>query len=413
MKGWFEMSANNTEIQIELAEKVSAKNYNPLPVVLSHGEGVWVTDVDGNRYMDMLSAYSSVNQGHRHPKIMKALTEQAERITITSRAFHNDKMGPFLKKLCELSGFEQALPMNTGAEAVETAIKTVRKWAYLNKGITDGEIIACENNFHGRTVTAISFSSEEQYKEGFGPYTPGFKLVPYGDIAAMEAAFTDKTIGVLLEPIQGEAGVIVPPEGYLEAVRKLCTEKCALMMLDEIQTGFCRTGKMFAHMHENARPDIMVVGKALGGGVYPVSAMLADSEIMNVFRPGDHGSTFGGNPLAAAVGHAALQVLVDESLAEKSQELGDYFMKSILAIGSPAVKEVRGKGLLIGVDIDPVYGDARKYCKALMACGILCKETHHTVIRFAPPLTISPSDLDWAIAQIAGVLSDEKLFSAE
>ncbi len=396
---------NQTQKAIALAEAVSAKNYKPLPVVLTEGEGVWVTDVEGNRYMDMLSAYSSLNQGHRHPRIISALKEQADRITVTSRAFHNDQMGAFLSLLCEFSGFSKALPMNTGAEAVETALKAARKYAYVTRGITDGEIIACTDNFHGRTISAISFSSEPQYKEGFGPFTPGFKLVEYGNIEAMKAAVTDKTIAVILEPIQGEAGVVVPPAGYLTAVRELCNKHKILMILDEIQTGFCRTGKNFAFEYENARPDIMTVGKALGGGVYPVSAMLSDDAVMGVFNPGDHGSTFGGNPLAAAVGKAALEVLVDEKLAERAAELGDYFTNELKAINSPYVELIRGKGLLIGVVIKPECGKARGYCEKLMALGLLCKETHEQTIRFAPPLIITKEQLDWALERIKQVLA--------
>ena len=395
---------SQTEKEIKLANEISALNYKPLPVVLSEGEGVWVKDIDGNRYMDMLSAYSSLNQGHRHPKIIKALKEQADRITVTSRAFHNDRMGTFLKKLCEMSGFKKALPMNSGSEAVETCIKAARKWAFETKGIKDGEIIVCADNFHGRTITIISFSSEPQYREGFGPFTPGFVIVPYGDIKAMEAAVTEKTIAVLLEPVQGEAGVIIPPKGYLKDIRSLCDRHKILMILDEIQTGFCRTGKMFAFMHEGARPDVLAVGKALGGGVYPISAMLSDEEVMGVFRPGDHGSTFGGNPLAAAVGKAALEVLEEENLAEKSRELGGYFMDKLKSLNSPFVKEVRGMGLFIGVEIKKECGPARTYCEKLMKLGLLCKETHEQTIRFAPPLVITKAQLDDAFEQVKKVL---------
>jgi ornithine--oxo-acid transaminase len=393
-----------TESEISLVDEVSAANYKPLPVVLTEGEGIWVKDIEGKKYVDMLSAYSSLNQGHRHPKIIKALKEQADKITITSRAFHNDQMGPFLKKLCDYSGFKKALPMNTGAEAVETCLKAARKWAYKTKGIEDGEIIACSDNFHGRTVTVISFSSEPQYREGFGPFTPGFVIVPYGDAKAMEGAVTKKTIAVLLEPIQGEAGVVVPPEGYLREVRKICDKNGLLMILDEIQTGFCRTGERFAFMHEGVKPDVLAVGKALGGGVYPVSAMLSNDEVMEVFRPGDHGSTFGGNPLAAAVGIASLEVLEQEKLAEKSKELGLYFMERLRGFNSPLVSVIRGKGLLIGVVIKPEYGKARIYCEKLMELGILCKETHEQTIRFAPPLVITKEELDEAIEKIKKVL---------
>ena len=399
---------SRTEEFIREAETWSAHNYHPLPVVIERGEGVWVYDVDGNRYLDMLSAYSALNQGHRHPRIVQALVEQAGRVTLTSRAFHNDKMGPFLKKLCQLAGFEKALPMNTGAEAVETALKAARKWGYLKKGVPENqaEIIAAENNFHGRTITIISFSTEPQYRFGFGPFTPGFKIVPFGDAEALERAITPNTVGFLVEPIQGEGGVIVPPEGYLRQIREITRRHRVLLMLDEIQTGFGRTGKMFAFQHEDARPDILILGKALGGGVYPVSAILADNEVMEVFTPGDHGSTFGGNPLGAAVAMAALDVLVDEGLPERAQELGAYFMDRLRRIQSPYVKEIRGKGLLIGVEIKPEYGTARPFCEKLLRLGILAKETHAQVIRFAPPLVITREELDWALERIERVLTE-------
>ena len=395
---------HQTERELNLVNEVSATNYKPLPVVLTEGEGIWVKDLEGNKYMDMLSAYSSLNQGHRHPKIIQALKDQADKITITSRAFHNDQMGDFLKKLCEVSGFSKALPMNTGAEAVETCIKAVRKWAYEKKGIEDGEIIVANDNFHGRTITVISFSSEPQYREGFGPFTPGFVLVPYGDSAAIEAAITPKTIGIMLEPAQGEAGVIIPPKGYLKDVRALCDKHNIAMILDEIQTGFARTGKMFCFEHEGIRPDVLAVGKALGGGVYPVSAMLSGDEIMSVFKPGDHGSTFGGNPLGAAVGMAALQVLEEEKLVEKSYTLGQFFMDELVAMNSPFVKEIRGMGLFVGVEIKEECGLARPYCEKLMALGLLCKETHHQTIRFTPPLVITKEELVDALAKIKQVL---------
>jgi len=395
---------HQTEKTINLVNEVSATNYKPLPVVLSEGEGIWVKDVDGNTYMDMLSAYSSLNQGHRHPKIMKALMDQAAKITITSRAFHNDQMGDFLKKLCDMSGFSKALPMNTGAEAVETCIKAVRKWALKTKNIEDGEIIVARDNFHGRTITAISFSSEPQYREGFGPYTPGFVIVPYGDAAAMEAAITPKTIGVMLEPAQGEAGVIIPPKGYLKAVRALCDKHKMMMILDEIQTGFGRTGKLFCFEHDGIRPDVLAVGKALGGGVYTVSAMLSDEEVMSVFRPGDHGSTFGGNPLGAAVGKAALEVLEEENLVEKSATLGQFFMDELVKMNSPYVKEIRGMGLFVGVEIKEECGLARPFCEKLMELGLLCKETHHQTIRFTPPLVITKEELTDALEKIKKVL---------
>ena len=394
----------NTQNQLELVNRVSATNYKPLPVVLSEGEGIWVKDLEGKKYMDMLSAYSSLNQGHRHPRIIQALKDQADKITITSRAFHNDQMGEFLKKLCDISGFKKALPMNTGAEAVETCIKAVRKWAFEKKGIEEGEIIVCADNFHGRTITVISFSSEPQYRDGFGPFTPGFVIVPYGDIKAMEAAINEKTIGVMLEPAQGEAGVIIPPKGYLKGIRDLCDKHKIMMILDEIQTGFARTGKMFAYEYEDIRPDVLAVGKALGGGVYPVSAMLSDEEVMAVFRPGDHGSTFGGNPLGAAVGLASLQVIEDEKLAEKSATLGEYFMDELRKINSPYVKEIRGMGLFVGVEIKEEFGSARPFCERLMELGLLCKETHQQTIRFTPPLVITKEELDQALGEIKKVL---------
>ena len=395
-----------TEEFIKEAERYSAHNYHPLPVVLSKGEGVWVWDVEGKKYLDCLSAYSAVNQGHRHPKIINALIEQANRITLTSRAFHNDKMGAFLKKLCEVAGFDKALPMNTGAEAVETAIKTARKWGYLKKGVEEdkAEIIVCENNFHGRTITIISFSTEPQYRFGFGPFTPGFKVIPFGDAVALEKAITPNTVGFLVEPIQGEGGVIVPPDGYYKAIREITKKHNVLLMADEIQTGFGRTGTLFAMDREGVKPDILIVGKALGGGVYPVSAILANNDVMDVFRPGDHGSTFGGNPLAAAVGMAAIDVIIEERLPERAEELGNYFMKRLREINSPYVKEVRGRGLLIGVEIKKEYGTARPFCEKLMELGILAKETHDQVIRFAPPLVITKEEIDWALERIEKVL---------
>uniref|UniRef100_A0A7V3KP83 Ornithine aminotransferase n=1 Tax=candidate division WOR-3 bacterium TaxID=2052148 RepID=A0A7V3KP83_UNCW3 len=395
-----------TEEFIKEAERYSAHNYHPLPVVLSKGEGVWVWDVEGKKYLDCLSAYSAVNQGHRHPKIINALIEQANRITLTSRAFHNDKMGAFLKKLCEVAGFDKALPMNTGAEAVETAIKTARKWGYLKKKVEEdkAEIIVCENNFHGRTITIISFSTEPQYRFGFGPFTPGFKVIPFGDAEALEKAITPNTVGFLVEPIQGEGGVIVPPDGYYKAIREITKKHNVLLLADEIQTGFGRTGTLFAMDREGVKPDILIVGKALGGGVYPVSAILANNDVMDVFRPGDHGSTFGGNPLAAAVGMAAIDVIIEERLPERAEELGNYFMKRLREINSPYVKEVRGRGLLIGVEIKKEYGTARPFCEKLMELGILAKETHDQVIRFAPPLVITKEEIDWALERIEKVL---------
>jgi ornithine--oxo-acid transaminase len=356
--------------------------------------------------MDMLSAYSAVNQGHRHPRIIAALKSQADRVTLVSRAFHNDQLGPFMKELCELTGMEMVLPMNTGAEAVETAVKTARKWGYTRKGVEkdQAEIIVCADNFHGRTTTIVSFSSEPQYKEGFGPLTPGFVMIPYGDARALERAITRNTVGFLCEPIQGEAGVVVPPEGYLKAAREICSRQRVLLMWDEIQTGFCRTGKMFCYQYEDAKPDVLILGKALGGGVLPISAVVASGEILGVFKPGDHGSTFGGNPLACAVARESLRVLVDERLAAKAAELGTYFMQELRMIHNPMIQEVRGKGLLIGLVLKPEAGGARKYCEQLKDEGILCKETHEHVIRFAPPLVIQKKDIDWALDRIRKVL---------
>ena len=383
----------------------SAKNYQPLPVVLAKGQGPWVWDVDGKKYLDCLSAYSALNQGHRHPKIVAAAKAQLDAITLPSRAFHNDQMGPFLHQLCELAGFPKALPMNSGAEAVETALKAVRKWAYKVKGVPKdkAEIIVCDGNFHGRTITVISFSPEEQYKDGFGPLTPGFTMIPYGDTAALEKAITPNTAAFIVEPIQGEGGVLVPPAGYLTKVREICTRHRVLFVADEIQTGLGRTGKMFCWQWEGggAKPDAVIVGKALAGGMYPVSAFLSNEEIMSVFNPGDHGSTFGGNPLGAAIGRAALSVLVEEKLAEKALQLGEWFMGELRKIKSPNIKDVRGKGFLIGVELT---GAARPYCEALMERGILAKETHDHVVRFAPPLVTEKKDLEWALGPIAEVL---------
>jgi ornithine--oxo-acid transaminase len=374
--------------------------------VLERGEGVWVWDVDGNRYLDMLSAYSALNQGHRHPAIIDAARRQLDTLTLTSRAFHNDQMGPFLKELCEATGFERALPMNTGAEAVETAIKMVRKWGYQVKGVQaeQAEIIVCENNFHGRTTTIVGFSSEPQYRDGFGPFTPGFKTIPYGDAAALKKAITKNTVGFLVEQLQGEGGVVVPPAGFLAAARQICTEHRVALVADEIQTGLGRTGRLFCYEWDNIRPDVLIVGKALGGGVYPVSAAIADSEYMDVFHPGDHGSTFGGNPLAAAIARAALRVILDEDLPARSAKLGAWFTDRLRAIDSPHVEEVRGKGLMIGVVIKESSGTARPFCEALEAKGVLAKETHHQVIRFAPPLTITEEELEFALEQAEAVL---------
>jgi ornithine--oxo-acid transaminase len=397
----------NTADYLAEVERYSAHNYHPLPIILSRGEGPWVWDIEGKRYLDCLAAYSAVNQGHRHPAIVRAAQEQLDRLTLTSRAFHNDQMGPFLRELCELTGYEKALPMNSGAEAVETAIKAVRRWGYRVKGIPAdrAEIIVCANNFHGRTTTVVSFSTEEAYRADFGPLTPGFKVIPYGDAAALEAAITPRTAAFLVEPLQGEGGVIVPREGYLRETAEICRRYNVLFVADEIQTGLGRTGKLFCCEWEDVKPDVLVVGKALSGGFYPVSAMLSGEEIMGVFNPGDHGSTFGGNPFGAAVARAALRVIVDEGLPERARELGDWFMERLRALDSPHVKEVRGKGLMVGVEIKRESGAARLYCEALMERGILAKETHEQVVRFAPPLVVERADLEWALEHIGEVLA--------
>lgn len=391
---------------IDLEERYGAHNYHPLDVVLERGEGVWVYDVDGVKYLDCLSAYSSLNQGHVHPRILNAMIEQAKRMTLTSRAFRNDQLGLFYKELAEMTGYEMSLPMNSGAEAVETAIKLARKWAYTVKKIPryQAEIITAQGNFHGRTITAISVSTEELYKHDFGPFTPGFVTVPYGDIIALEKAITPNTCAVMLEPIQGEGGVIIPPSGYLKKTVALCKQNKVLFIADEIQTGLGRTGKLFAAMHEGVRPDITIIGKALSGGFYPISAILADSDLMNLYQPGEHGSTFGGNPLAAAIGRASLAVIRDEKLTENAATLGNYFMDQLAEIPSKHVKEVRGKGLLIGVELKKEAGGARRFCEKLKADGILAKETHDNVIRFAPPLIIDKDTIDWALPIIRKTL---------
>jgi ornithine--oxo-acid transaminase len=396
----------NTKDYIELEDKYGANNYKPLDVVLTEGKGVWVWDVEGKKYLDCLSAYSALNQGHCHPHIVEAMLEQAQKLALTSRAFRNDKLGQFYKKLVDLTGYERVLPMNSGAEAVETAIKAARKWAYVVKGVPkyEAEIIVATGNFHGRTVTIVSFSTEDFYREAFGPFTPGFKIVTYGNIEEMKAAITPNTAAVMLEPIQGENGVIIPPDGYLKAIAELCKENNVLFIADEIQTGLCRTGKWFAAQHEGVRPDVTIIGKALSGGMYPISAVLADDPVLSLFLPGEHGSTFGGSPLAAAVAVAALEVLDEEHLAERANELGNYFMSKLREIDAPMVKEIRGRGLLIGVELYPEAGGARRYCEMLQEAGILAKETHEHVIRFAPPLIIEKETLDWAIEIIADVL---------
>jgi ornithine--oxo-acid transaminase len=392
---------------IELEERYGAHNYHPLDVILTRGEGVWVYDIEGNRYLDCLSAYSALNQGHVHPKILNALLDQVKQLTLTSRAFRNDQLPLFYKELSALTGYEMALPMNSGAEAVETAIKLARKWAYQVKGIPrhHAEIITCQNNFHGRTVSIISFSTEPLYRDDFGPFTPGFVSVPFGDAEAIAKAINPHTAAVLLEPIQGEAGVNIPPDGYLKRVRDLCTKNNILFIADEIQTGLGRTGKMFACDHESVHPDMLIIGKALSGGFYPVSAVVADTNLLGLFKAGEHGSTFGGNPLGMAVARAAMKVLVEENMVANSAKMGEYFQEQLIRISSPHVKEVRGKGLLIGVELYPNAGGARRFCEALVKVGILAKETHENVIRFAPPLIIDQAALDWAIPRIREVLN--------
>jgi ornithine--oxo-acid transaminase len=391
---------------IKLEQKYGAHNYHPLPVVISKAKGVWVWDVEGKKYIDMLSSYSAINQGHLNERIVKAATDQLKRVSLTSRAFSNDRMGRFLKKLCEVSDMEMALPMNTGAEAVETSIKMARRYGHQKMGIPEdkGEIIVCENNFHGRTTTIISFSSDAGSRNGFGPFTPGFVMIPYNDIGAFKKSINKNTIGILVEPIQGEAGINVPSPGYLKELRKVCTEKGILLMLDEIQTGFCRTGKMFCFQYEGIKPDILMVGKALGGGLYPVSAALSSKEIMSVFTPGSHGSTFGGNPLACAIGEESLNVLIDEKLADRANKMSAYFVKRLKEIKSGKIKEIRSKGLLIGVEFKLKEGETvRPICEKLMAKGVLAKDTHEKTIRFAPPLVITTDEIDWAIDRIKGV----------
>lgn len=396
----------NTQDYIALEKTYNANNYKPLDVVLERGQGIWVWDIEGHRYLDFLSAYSAVNQGHAHPRILQAMIDQAGKLPLTSRAFRNDQLPLLAQQLCELSGYEMMLPMNSGAEAVETALKIARKWGYVVKGVPQhqAEIIACEGNFQGRTISIISFSTEAQYQEGFGPFTPGFKTIPYGDAAALEAAITPNTVAFSLEPIQGEGGVIVPPDGYLKQVREICTKHRVLMFADEIQTGLGRTGKFFACDWEGVKADIVTIGKALSGGFYPVSAVLSSREILNVIKPGDHGSTFGGNPLAAAVAREALNVLIEEGLIENALEQGEYLMGRLRRIESEHIAEVRGRGLLIGVELKPEAGGARRFCEALKDEGLLCKETHDNVIRFAPPLVIRREDIDWAFERIEKVL---------
>lgn len=391
---------------IEIEEKYGAHNYHPLDVVIDKAEGVWVYDVDGKKYLDCLAAYSAVNQGHCHPRIVNALKEQADKVTLTSRAFRNSQLPLLYKELSELTGYPMILPMNSGAEAVETALKASRKWGYKVKGVPEdkAEIIACTNNFSGRTISIISFSTENQYKNGFGPLTPGFKIVEYGNIEDLKDAITPHTVGFLVEPIQGEGGVIIPPAGYLEEAYKLCRENKVLFIADEIQSGLGRSGKLFAFMYEKVCPDLITIGKALSGGCYPVSAVLGSKEVLGVFKPGDHGSTFGGNPLGAAVARESIKVLIEEKLIEKSYDLGNYFIEELKKVDSKHVKEVRGRGLFIGVELNKEAKGARRFCEALKDRGILCKETHENVIRFAPPLIIKKDEIDWALKRINEVL---------
>jgi len=393
----------HTQDFVELESRYGAHNYHPLDVVIERAEGVWVYDVEGNRYLDCLAAYSAVNQGHCHPKILQTLQEQAKKVTLTSRAFRNEQLPLLYKELHDLTGFDMVLPMNSGAEAVETAIKTARKWGYKIKGIPQdkAEIIVCANNFHGRTVTIVSFSSDEQYRDGFGPFTPGFKVIPFGDARALREAITPNTCAFLVEPIQGEAGIVIPPEGFLREAAATCRQNQVLLMADEIQSGLGRTGKLFAYMHEAVTPDVLIIGKALAGGFYPVSAVLASREILGVYKPGDHGSTFGGNPMGCAIARTALRVLIEEKMVERSAELGAYFLGLLQTLRSSDLKEVRGRGLWIGIEL---RSPARPYCEALKEQGILCKETHDRVIRIAPPLVISRQEIDWAFERITKVI---------
>jgi len=394
-----------TREYIALEEKYGAHNYHPLDVVINRGQGVWVYDVEGNKYLDFLSAYSAVNQGHCHPRLVKKMQEQCQQITLTSRAFRNDQLPLLCKELCELTGFERVLPMNSGAEAVETAIKAARKWGYTVKGVKkdQAEIIVFSNNFHGRTTTIVGFSSEQQYREGFGPFTPGFIMAPYGDIAAAKKAFSKNTVAVMIEPIQGEGGILIPPDGYLQELAALCKQHNALLVLDEIQSGLGRSGKLFAYYYENIKPDVVIIGKALSGGFLPVSAVLAGDAVLGVFKPGDHGSTFGGSPLACAIAREALRIIVEEKLPERSFELGIYFRDKLNTLDKKYIRGIRGKGLFIGIELKPEARGARRFCEALQKEGLLCKETHENVIRFAPPLVITKEDLDWAFARIKNV----------
>jgi ornithine--oxo-acid transaminase len=392
---------------IGLEDKFGAHNYKPLDVVLHRGQGVWVWDVEDKKYMDCLSAYSAVNQGHCHPKIMSAMIEQSQKLTLTSRAFRNDQLGLLYQEICVLTNSHKVLPMNSGAEAVETVIKAVRKWGYKVKGVAKdrAEIIVCENNFHGRTITIVGFSTNEHSRDGFGPFTPGFKIIPFGDISALEAAITPNTVAFMVEPIQGEAGVIIPPPGFLKEAKSICEKNNVVLILDEIQTGLGRTGKLLAEQHDGIEADLTLIGKALSGGFYPISAVLSNKEVMDVLRPGEHGSTFGGNPLACAVARTALKVLIEENMIENAAVMGEYFLSKLAQIKNAYIKEVRGKGLMLAVEFIPGIGGARQYCEALMAQGLLCKETHENVIRFAPPLVITKQEIDWAMERIEKVLT--------
>ena len=394
---------------IQIEQTYGAHNYKPLDVVLARGEGVWVWDVEGKRYLDCLAAYSAVNQGHCHPRILQAMVDQASKLTLTSRAFRNDQLGAFYQELCELTNSHKVLPMNSGAEAVETVIKAVRKWGYQIKGVApeQAEIVVCRNNFHGRTITIISFSTDETSREGFGPFTPGFTVIPYGDAAALEKAITPNTVGFMVEPIQGEAGVIIPPDGYLKAVKNICEKHKLVLILDEIQTGLGRTGKLLAEEHEGIEADLTLIGKALSGGFYPISAVLSNTEVLGVLKPGEHGSTFGGNPLACAIARTALKVLIEEGMIANAAHMGAYFLAGLQDLNLPHVKEIRGRGLMIGIEFNPEAGGARRYCEQLKTAGLLCKDTHDNIIRLAPPLVITQSEIDWALERIQRVLDQD------
>ena len=397
-----------TQDYITLEEEYGAQNYHPMDVVLTHGKGIWVWDVEENKYLDFLSSYSAVNQGHCHPRIVETMIEQCRKLTLVSRAFRNDQLGPLYKELCELTDSHMVLPMNSGAEAVESCIKAVRKWGYKVKGVPQeqAEIIVCENNFHGRTITIVGFSTEEQYRDGYAPFTPGFKIIPFGDADALKSSITSNTVAFLVEPIQGEGGIIVPPDGYLRQVRQICDDNGVVLITDEIQTGLGRTGKLLAEEHEGIVADLTLIGKALSGGLYPISAVLSNKEVLGVFQPGDHGSTYGGNPLACAVARTALKVLIEEGMVENSAIIGDYFMKQLKTIDSPYIKDIRGKGLMIGLELHEEAGGARRFCDKLKDKGMLCKETHEHVIRFAPPLIINKNEIDWSLERIDSVLKE-------